>query len=105
MFPKYYPQYDYFFRRSSQGKICLTIKAIKNSFEEYYQNTTGFYFLTFNMKVNVKIIIKKLLFALNTFRFNFTYFLFSNIGRNAIIKYFIVINSYSGSSISSMTMY
>ena len=41
---------------SSVGKSCLTAKAVKNNFEEYYQATVGFEFLTFNMKVNDKVI-------------------------------------------------
>ena len=41
---------------SSVGKSCLTTKAVKNNFEEYYQATVGFEFLTFNMKVNDKVV-------------------------------------------------
>ena len=41
---------------SSVGKSCLTAKAVKNNFEEYYQATVGFEFLTFNMKVNDKVV-------------------------------------------------
>ena len=55
------PQYDLsvkliFIGDSSVGKSCLTAKAVKNNFEEYYQATVGFEFLTFNMKVNDKVI-------------------------------------------------
>ena len=59
--PEDYPQYDLSFKLifigdSSVGKSCLTAKAVKNNFEEYYQATVGFEFLTFNMKVNDKVI-------------------------------------------------
>ena len=59
--PEDYPQYDLSFKLifigdSGVGKSCLTTKAVKNNFEEYYQATVGFEFLTFNMKVNDKII-------------------------------------------------
>ena len=59
--PEDYPQYDLSFKLifigdSSVGKSCLTTKAVKNNFEEYYQATVGFEFLTFNMKVNDKVI-------------------------------------------------
>ena len=40
---------------SGVGKSCLTTKAVKNNFEEYYQATVGFEFLTFNIKVNDKV--------------------------------------------------
>ena len=61
MLPEDYPQYDLSFKLifigdSSVGKSCLTTKAVKNNFEEYYQATVGFEFLTFNMKVNDKVI-------------------------------------------------
>ena len=61
MLPEDYPQYDLSFKLifigdSSVGKSCLTSKAVKNNFEEYYQATVGFEFLTFNMKVNDKVI-------------------------------------------------
>ena len=59
--PEDYPQYDLSFKLifigdSSVGKSCLTAKAVKNNFEEYYQATVGFEFLTFNMKVNDNVI-------------------------------------------------
>ncbi len=38
------------------GKSCLSIKASKNYFEEFYSPTVGFEFLTFNLKVQDKII-------------------------------------------------
>ena len=61
MLPEDYPQYDLSFKLifigdSGVGKSCLTTKAVKNNFEEYYQATVGFEFLTFNMKVNDKVI-------------------------------------------------
>ena len=61
LLPEDYTQYDLSFKLifigdSSVGKSCLTTKAVKNNFEEYYQATVGFEFLTFNMKVNDKVI-------------------------------------------------
>ena len=61
LLPEDYPQYDLSFKLifigdSSVGKSCLTAKAVKNNFEEYYQATVGFEFLTFNMKINDKVI-------------------------------------------------
>ena len=38
------------------GKSCLSIKASQNYFEEFYSPTVGFEFLTFNLKVQDKII-------------------------------------------------
>ena len=59
--PEDYPQYDVSFKLifigdSSVGKSCLTTKAVKNEFEDYYQATVGFEFMTFNLKLNDKII-------------------------------------------------
>ena len=59
--PEDYPQDDLSFKLifigdSGVGKSCLTTKAVKNNFEEYYQATVGFEFLTFNMKVNDKVV-------------------------------------------------
>ena len=59
--PEDYPQYDLSFKLifigdSSVGKSCLTTKAVKNEFEDYYQATVGFEFMTFNLKINDKII-------------------------------------------------
>ena len=44
--PEDYAQYDLSFKiivigDSGVGKSCLTTKAVKNSFEEYYQATVG----------------------------------------------------------------
>ena len=60
LLPEDYPQYDLSFKLifigdSGVGKSCLTTKAVKNNFEEYYQATVGFEFLTFNIKVNDKV--------------------------------------------------
>ena len=38
------------------GKSCLTIKAAKNLFENYYTATVGFEFFTMLFKINSKII-------------------------------------------------
>ena len=38
------------------GKSCLSIKAIKDYFEELYQPTIGFEFLSFNLKIDDKTI-------------------------------------------------
>ena len=59
--PEDYAQYDLSFKiivigDSGVGKSCLTTKAVKNSFEEYYQATVVFEFLTFNLKLNDCII-------------------------------------------------
>ena len=59
--PEDYPQYDLSFKLifigdSGVGKSCLTSKAVKNTFEDYYQATVGFEFLTFNMKLNDKVL-------------------------------------------------
>ena len=61
LLPEDYAQYDLSFKiivigDSGVGKSCLTTKAVKNNFEEYYQATVGFEFLTFNMRVNDKVI-------------------------------------------------
>lgn len=41
---------------SGVGKSCLTIKATKNYFEDFYNATVGFEFSTFNVKINDKYI-------------------------------------------------
>ena len=61
LLPEDYAQYDLSFKLivigdSGVGKSCLTTKAVKNNFEEYYQATVGFEFLTFNMKINEYVI-------------------------------------------------
>ena len=57
LLPEDYAQYDLSFKLivigdSGVGKSCLTTKAVKNNFEDYYQATVGFEYLTFNMKIN-----------------------------------------------------
>ena len=59
--PEDYPQYDLSFKiifigDSGVGKSCLTSKAVKNTFEDYYQATVFFEFLTYNLKLNDKVI-------------------------------------------------
>ena len=54
-------QYDISFKiviigDSFVGKSCLTIKAAKNLFENYYTATVGFEFFTMLFKINAKII-------------------------------------------------
>ena len=61
LLPEDYPQYDLSFKLifigdSGVGKSCLTSKAVKNTFEDYYQATVGFEFLTYNLKLNDKVI-------------------------------------------------
>ena len=61
LLPEDYAQYDLSFKiivigDSGVGKSCLTTKAVKNNFEDYYQATVGFEFLTFNMKINEYVI-------------------------------------------------
>ena len=41
---------------SGVGKSCLTMKATKNYFENYYSPTVGFEFFTFNVKIKDKNI-------------------------------------------------
>lgn len=55
--PDDYNQYDLSFKiiaigDSGVGKSCLISKAARNHFEEYYQATIGFEFITFNLKIN-----------------------------------------------------
>ena len=59
--PEDYAQYDLSFKMivigdSGVGKSCLTTKAVKNNFEEFYQATIGFEFLTFNLKMNDQVV-------------------------------------------------
>ena len=61
LLPEDYAQYDLSFKLivigdSGVGKSSLTTKAAKNSFEEFYQATVGFEFLSFNLKVNDQVI-------------------------------------------------
>ena len=64
LLPEDYAQYDLTFKiifigDSGVGKSCLTSKAVKNEYEEYYQATVGFEFLTFNMKILTQHLLKK----------------------------------------------
>ena len=59
--PDDYNQYDLSFKMivvgdAGVGKSCLTTKAAKGIFDETYSATVGFEFLTFNVKLNDKII-------------------------------------------------
>ena len=59
--PEDYAQYDLSFKiivigDSGVGKSCLTTKAVKDNYIEYYQATIGFEFLTFNLKMNNTVI-------------------------------------------------
>ena len=60
-----FPSFDLSFKiiivgDSGVGKSCLSIKASRNYFEDFYSPTVGFEFLTFNVKVedqNIKLPI------------------------------------------------
>ena len=59
--PEDYNQYDISFKMivigdAGVGKSCLTKMASKGVFEELYSATIGFEFLSFNVKINDKII-------------------------------------------------
>ena len=59
--PDDYNQYDLSFKMivigdAGVGKSCLTTKAAKDVFDETYSATVGFEFLTFNVKLNDKVI-------------------------------------------------
>ena len=41
---------------SGVGKSCLTLKGIRNNFEECYSPTVGFEFFNFNIRINDKNI-------------------------------------------------
>ena len=61
LLPDDFPQYDLSFKLivigdSSVGKSCLTAQAVRNNIIEFYQATVGFEFLTFNLRINTKII-------------------------------------------------
>ena len=56
-----FPSFDLSFKiiivgDSGVGKSCLSIKASRNYFEDFYSPTVGFEFLTFNVKVEDQII-------------------------------------------------
>lgn len=60
-----FPSFDLSFKiiivgDSGVGKSCISIKAVRNYFEDFYSPTVGFEFLTFNLKVedlNIKLQI------------------------------------------------
>ena len=61
LLPEDYAQYDISFKiivigDSSVGKSCLTTQAVRNNFEEFYTATIGFEFLTFNIRLNNKVL-------------------------------------------------
>ena len=59
--PDEYSRYDLSFKMiiigdPGVGKSCLSIQAIRNVFDENYQETVGFEFLTFNLKLDKKAV-------------------------------------------------
>ena len=59
--PENFDQYDLSFKLivigdCGVGKSCLTMRATKEYFEEFYSPTVGFEFFTFNIKINNKCI-------------------------------------------------
>ena len=59
--PDDYNQYDLSFKMivigdAGVGKSCLTTKAAKGVFDDSYSATVGFEFLTFNVKIDGKVI-------------------------------------------------
>ena len=61
LLPEDFAQYDISFKvivigDSGVGKSCLTTQAVRNNFEEFYTATIGFEFLTFNMRINNKVL-------------------------------------------------
>ena len=59
--PDNFSQYDLSFKLivigdSGVGKSCLTMRATKDYFEDFYSPTVGFEFFTFNIKINDKIV-------------------------------------------------
>lgn len=58
--PEDFPTYDLTFKviviwDSFVGKSCLTTKWTKNTFEENYNATVGFEFVTSNIKITDKV--------------------------------------------------
>ena len=56
-----FPNFDLSFKLiivgdSGVGKSCLSIKASRNYFEDFYSPTVGFEFLTFNVKIEDKTV-------------------------------------------------
>ena len=61
LLPEDFAQYDISFKiivigDSGVGKSCLTTQAVRNNFEEFYQATVGFEFLTFNLRINNNVV-------------------------------------------------
>ena len=61
LLPEEYPQYDISFKiivigDSNVGKSCLTTQAVRNKFIDFYQTTVGFEFLTFNLRMNSRVV-------------------------------------------------
>jgi len=61
LLPEDFAQYDISFKiivigDSGVGKSCLTTQAVRNNFEEFYQATVGFEFLTFNLRMNNNVV-------------------------------------------------
>lgn len=59
--PDDYSQYDLSFKiivigDSGVGKSCLSMKAIKSGFDEFYKATVGFEFFTFTLKIDDKLV-------------------------------------------------
>ena len=59
--PEDYDKYDLSFKitiigDAGTGKSCISNKAIRNSFEEAYNSTVGFEFLSLNIRINDKVI-------------------------------------------------
>ena len=59
--PDDYNQYDLSFKMivigdAGVGKSCLTTKAAKGIFDDAYSATVGFEFLTFNVRIDGKVI-------------------------------------------------
>ena len=61
LLPEDFAQYDISFKiivigDSGVGKSCLTTQVVRNNFEEFYQATVGFEFLTFNLRINNNVV-------------------------------------------------
>ena len=61
LLPEDFAQYDISFKiivigDSGVGKSCLTTQAVRNNFQEIYQATVGFEFLTFNLRINNNVV-------------------------------------------------
>ena len=61
LLPEDFAQYDISFKiivigDQGVGKSCLTTQAVRNNFQEFYQATIGFEFLTFNLRINNNVV-------------------------------------------------